>query len=346
MEALSIKNFKNLRELNIPVTANVNLVTGRNNVGKSTLLEALAIYVSNGNMLTIIDILQKRGLENKNVETFSSLFPNYQTSIDKNNVIEIGDVNIQFVKYSDLTTTHDNKVEISRVIARTEVEMNNSLEWIDGIEVRYGDDNSQIHPLPSLFIKSHQSKHTLQYIRTNDLKRDINGNLWDNVVMTDKEKDIISALQIVEPTIEAISFIIDPNNNTKRIPVVKLKNDNQRHYLSSMGDGINRIFTIILAMVNCQSGVCLIDEFENGLHYTTQTQLWKIIFKLANDYSIQFFATTHSNDCIRSFAEAMEGCEKNQGMMLRLEEKKNHIFTVTYSKEELLYGADNQIEMR
>lgn len=346
MEALSIKNFKNLHDLVIPATANVNLITGRNNVGKSTLLEALAIYASNGNMLTISDILQNRGLESRNIETYSSLFPNYRTAIDEDNAIEIGDVKIQFIKFAHLTTTHRNKVEISRVIARPEAEMDNAIEWMDGIEVCYGVDNSEIYPCFSEIVKSHPFKYTLQYIRTNDLKRDINGNLWDRVVMTDKERAIISALQIVEPAIEAISFIVDPTNNTKRIPVVKLKNDGQRHYLSSMGDGINRIFTIILAMVNCQNGMCLIDEFENGLHYTTQTQLWTVIFKLAKEFSIRFFATTHSNDCIRSFAEAMEKCGENEGMMIRLEKKEHKIHTVTYSKDELLYGTDNQIEMR
>ena len=65
-----------------------------------------------------------------------------------------------------------------------------------------------------------------------------------------------------------------------------------------MGDGINRILTIILAMVNCENGYLLIDEFENGLHYSVQEKLWEIIFYLAKRLNIQVFATTHSNDTI------------------------------------------------
>lgn len=346
MKTLSIKNFKNLRDLTIPVSANVNLITGRNNVGKSTLLEALAIYASNGNLFTISEVLLNRGLGSKNRETYSSLFSNYQMTMNENNPIEIGDVSIQPVKFARLTSRQDEKVEISRIVARTTAEVSNTIEWTDGIEICYGDGNSEIYSFSSPIMKHHPEKCTLQYIRTNDLKRDINGYLWDNVVMTDKEKNIINGLQIVEPSIEAVSFITDPTDNTKRIPVVKLKNDTQRHYLSSMGDGINRIFTIILAMVNCQNGICLIDEFENGLHYSVQAQLWKVIFKLANLFSIRFYATTHSNDCIRSFSEVMKDSEENQGIMIRLEEKGNKITPVIYSKEELLYGTDNQIEMR
>jgi AAA15 family ATPase/GTPase len=68
-----------------------------------------------------------------------------------------------------------------------------------------------------------------------------------------------------------------------------------------MGDGMNRILTIILALVNSDNGCLLIDEFENGLHYTVQENLWRIIFHLSKELNIQVFATTHSEDCIKGF---------------------------------------------
>ena len=70
-----------------------------------------------------------------------------------------------------------------------------------------------------------------------------------------------------------------------------------------MGDGINRILTIILAMLNCENGVLLIDEFENGLHYSVQHQLWKVINDLSTKLNVQVFATTHSMDTLRSLSE-------------------------------------------
>mgnify|MGYP000355709622 CR=1 FL=1 len=50
MKSLYIKNYKNLRELSIDSLARVNLIVGCNNVGKSTLLEAVSIYLANGNV--------------------------------------------------------------------------------------------------------------------------------------------------------------------------------------------------------------------------------------------------------------------------------------------------------
>ena len=39
MESLHIKNFKNFKNLTIEKLGKVNLIVGRNNVGKSSLLE-------------------------------------------------------------------------------------------------------------------------------------------------------------------------------------------------------------------------------------------------------------------------------------------------------------------
>jgi AAA15 family ATPase/GTPase len=40
--------------------------------------------------------------------------------------------------------------------------------------------------------------------------------------------------------------------------------------LKSLGDGITRFFHIIVALVNAQNGILLVDEFENGLYWKVQ----------------------------------------------------------------------------
>ena len=49
---LSIKNFKILRDLKIPKLSPVTLIAGKNNVGKSTVLEAIFFSTSNIPLLT------------------------------------------------------------------------------------------------------------------------------------------------------------------------------------------------------------------------------------------------------------------------------------------------------
>ena len=61
MKSLYIKNFKNIRELKLPRIGRVNLIVGKNSVGKSTLLEAISLYLSNANDDGIKLVLNSRG---------------------------------------------------------------------------------------------------------------------------------------------------------------------------------------------------------------------------------------------------------------------------------------------
>lgn len=184
-------------------------------------------------------------------------------------------------------------------------------------------------------------------MHTVDFQTDKNAILFDNVFLTPVEKYIIQALQIINPKITRINFLNIGNmrmGRDPRVPIVTLEGDNNKYLLSAMGDGINRILTIILAMLNCKGGTLLLDEFETGLHYSVQDELWKIIFMLAEELDIQVFATTHSNDCVNSFARVNR---KNEGMVIRLEERRGNVTSVSYTNnEELKFATTNNIEIR
>ncbi|MDE7418604.1 MAG: AAA family ATPase, partial [Muribaculaceae bacterium] len=61
MKTLEISNFKNFRHLKIDNLGSVNLIVGKNNTGKSTLLEAISILASGGNVAWLKKILELRG---------------------------------------------------------------------------------------------------------------------------------------------------------------------------------------------------------------------------------------------------------------------------------------------
>lgn len=173
-----------------------------------------------------------------------------------------------------------------------------------------------------------------------------NDRLWDQIALTDKENHIVEALRIIEPGTDRITFIKD-EDTIQRVTVVKINRNKSVVPLRSMGDGMNRILTIILSLVNAENGFLLIDEFENGLHYTVQEDLWRMIFKLAKELNVQVFATTHSDDCIRAFAHVLDS-EGNQpeGQYFRLEKFGEEIKPVFYSTSELEIATDQDIEIR
>ena len=134
--------------------------------------------------------------------------------------------------------------------------------------------------------------------------------------MKDEEDWVVEALKIIDSSVTKITFI-DTQMDGRRA-VVRMENNNDPLPLKSMGDGMNRILTIILALVNAKDGYLLIDEFENGLHHKVQQDLWKMIFQLATELNVQVFATTHSEDCVEAFENVLNNGNQNEGLFIRL----------------------------
>src|SRR5437868_6617271 len=130
------------------------------------------------------------------------------------------------------------------------------------------------------------------------------------------------------------------------IPTVKIAGIDEPLPLRSLGDGMQRMLGIALALVNTRDGMLLIDEIENGIHYSAQLDLWRLIFRLAHRLNVQVFATTHSWDCIEAFQKAAQENEKEEGVLIRLSSRKGEIGVTLFDEEELGIATREQIEVR
>jgi hypothetical protein len=108
---------------------------------------------------------------------------------------------------------------------------------------------------------------------------------------------------------------------------------------------LNRLFGIVLAVVNAKDGFLLIDEFENGMHHAVQLDVWRIIFRLSASLNVQVFATSHSWDAVKAFQEAAAE-EPSAGLLLRLSKKGDSLFATTFREDELAIATRENIEVR
>lgn len=373
LNSLYINNYRNLKDLKISTLGRVNLITGKNNTGKSTILEAIAIYASGGDLNIINELLKERGealkdnygisdrhpFGNNNINAFSSIFNNRKIGFDKNDAILIGTlentifadenisdkvVSIRFIQFSD-EIIRDSQGPINKRIISHFNQRDENLKI--GFEIRNGN-NSNIQSLESARIRTNtffDKNDKFEFIGTRNIDKENNGKLWDEIVFTEKEQYAIEALKIIEPFVERIAFIGE--NPRSRTAVIKLSNSSTVLPLRSMGDGINRILTIILGLVNAENGFLLIDEFETGLHYSVQEKLWEIIFVIAEKLKIQVFVTTHSNDCILSYEKVLNNIDiKSNGNLIRLDNINGTIKQVAFDAKELQIANDNEIDIR
>lgn len=377
MKFIEIKNFKNLDGLKIDSLARVNLLVGKNNVGKSTLLEAISIFLAKGSIDHIKEILDIRGegvdfssreekIAEKEIERFVSLYKNrdlkaflnrpveFKATVNEGGVESEADLSIRIVQLEEKIEKDEDGIE--RTIRKV---VDNEVDHLES-NLTYGMFSS-FKGKASLYLFGRkwaprpvsEKMVPFEYVRTSQIASQRSPALFDKIALSPLEDEIIRALQIIEPRINALNFLKDQetlsygsyrDREDNRIPIVVLSGSSQRYRLSSMGDGINRILTIILALLNCKDGVLLLDEVENGLHYSVQLQLWQIIFDLSDRLNIQVFATTHSNDCIKSFIEADR---TNNGRLIRLEQRGDSVVAVSYNdSERLSFAVDHDIEIR
>lgn len=272
MNSLSIKNYKNLEDIQINNLGTVNLIAGENNVGKSSLLEGISILQAGGRIDWLKQLLKFRGegvdfpIYNneeriqKEMERFLSFVPDFDKNKMFNLTIEFScsesskiftsnlkKIALRFVHFTEMEISENG---IDRTI-RTIIESINPYEIYDnlgiGLEITYGNQKT-IYPFyggRSRFLP--ETTISMQYVKMGDTNNEDNSSLFDRLALTPLQKDVISALQIIEPRIKDINFLKDEKrrssaNDDARIPYVILEGETIRRRLGSMGDAIAKSY--------------------------------------------------------------------------------------------------------
>ena len=160
---------------------------------------------------------------------------------------------------------------------------------------------------------------------------------FDSVQRRKEDNYLIEILKEIEPKLKSIRL------GQEGIIYVDLGLD-ELVPLQLMGDGMVKILSVILAIMETKDGVVLIDEIENGLHFKSQQILWNAIAKTSEKYNVQIVATTHSIENIRAFSNVLKG--KIKGSLHRIETDDKQHRTISFSQEKIKSFVENNWEMR
>ncbi|MGC1379139.1 MAG: AAA family ATPase [Anaerolineales bacterium] len=368
LPSFEVHGFRAFEHLSLEKLGRVNLIVGKNNVGKSSLLEALWVYANQGTSAVLGSLLDARdesgqlsGLRMTDDDTENQissvryLFHGRKSPKLGTPKMEFGPVNrpsqrlsIKFVLLEDM---EDEEGE--RKLREVE-DTNNGVDTIPSLLIQSGKNSSYIR-LNRSFSRNLRDKFPSSFqcvlLSANGLSITDIGKFWDNITLSPQENDVLNTLQIIEPDIERVNLIAGTSKalplreREQRIPIIKVRSFDNPVPLKSLGEGMNRLFGIALALANAKNGMLLVDEIESGLHYTVHLEMWRFIFQAAKRLDVQVFATTHSWDCISAFQEAAQDNE-DDGMLIRLENKKGKIIPTFFDEKELAIVAREQIEVR
>ncbi len=353
LTSVDIHNFKLFKSLHIESFKRVNLIIGKNNIGKSSLLEAIWLLIHKAHPAAINFIFGQRGElqynsvnrevfdEQKVLALFEGLFYGREIAYQAQDAIKI-------------SGTFSTSTESIQLYFDTIEPPNLFDEFFEvGLKISVGEQ-SEIFRLDKLNRPYHPTrpngnneKNNVRFIQTEKLQENQLFSLWSNIALTDREEDMIKALQLIAPEISKITFVEDERSRYRTRCYAKLVHQEKRVLLSSMGDGINHLLAITLHLLNCEKGTLFIEEYETGLHWAVQLDLWKIILTLAKKLEVQVFATTHSTDTLRSLTRAAEQLEETESLqVIKLSKKREHIKAILYPEEQLTTAIEENIELR
>lgn len=367
---LHIEQFRSLTNLRIEDLGHVNLITGMNNTGKTSVLEAIRILASDASLSTISQILRLReedaiegedGLRSNDADVafpFSSLFQGYPDFSAEIPPIKIDGYHGDFPTTISIEPCWVNETRTDdglRRIAMSTPSLFGDEEGMPGLRIRVKEverifpldyfrrGNSRAFRRPDVI---DDRRFPCLYVGPGNGDRTAGlGMLWDRIALSDLEAHVVKALAIIDEDISAVSMVGGEGPRSGRIAIVRSRRFARPVPLKSFGDGVNRLFGIVLSLVNAKDGCLLIDEFENGLHHTVQADAWRMIFHLASTLNVQVFSTTHSRDAVDAFQAVAREVPEN-GVLVRLARKGQSIVSTVFKEDELAVVTRNQIEVR
>ncbi len=374
LPSFEITNFRTFSHLRIERLGRVNLITGRNNVGKTTLLEALRLYGSIWPRSTITSLLFERNevvrsAGGKRFLLLHSLFHGRDPREgDAIQMRQLGSTEREAGFRAIARLEAENRPDISAAVSAFEgpgVRLALDVCW-PGRHFTVYADGSAAYTIGSESPKVPEFAPDPPYLRgvgTQEGFEDLVANWWDAFSLTDAERDVVEALQFIAP-IRRVSFVGNPRSEGGRIAKTRVDGVHEPVALATLGDGVVRMFQIAVALeyaaiygrrVSEAGGglenvfpVLLVDEVESGIHYTVHADLWRFVLRAARLLGVQVFATTHSWDCIEGFQKALADDKDANGLLIRLERKEDidKARAVVIDPEDLPIVTRESIEVR
>ena len=387
LKSIEMSNFRSFKHIQMDDLPRICLLSGKNSVGKSTILEAIFFfYCSHMNtMLMQAQITRARPLLPDNF--LPSLFHAYD--VDHEAVLQFTDESsvytnhYMFSKGESLHQLPSNS-QIPKMIIQGPPSINNipqmaipnmnELIPVSSLIIKKqyqptsltGDENndktSQLFnyegfPISTLVGDNSQpSKHAFFLTASENRSADASPlspeSLFSMLQDQRREQEAIDTIKKIVPSI--LSIRVSVKNNQPML-MCYVDGSSQDIPLSHMGDGVVRSFSMILQTLTTKSDILLIDEIENGVHYSVLHVLWDAIFANSEINKCQIFATTHSYECIKAAIKSYQNfadsnlypSERNLFAFYRLENRGNdNVTAVRYGSGELAEVIDSDWEVR
>jgi len=317
LKEIEIKNFKCFDDFKADGFGRVNLIGGKNNVGKTAFMEACYTNVCaqdiNSFLTALADFKYMRESLNLYFKQIEELNQYAQSFYEKSNNI-FAKSNINEIFYKIHNEDGVKKYFLNFLNQTVEININefsfeiNLIENIDFID-NFGQTNTAII------------------------------NNYSFLQKKDQELALNTILNNFDSKINSFKIIDDK-------PQCKI-NDKYLE-ITELGDGVRHLVSIVTSIFATENGYLFIDEMDNGIHYTMLDELWENIIYLSKKLNVQVFATTHSKECIEAFNRVQKKLDDKETIYHEMAKniKTDKIFMRALDSNQLEYELTHQGKYR
>ncbi len=345
--SITIERFRGIRHSRIEGLRQVNLFLGKNNCGKSSLLDAIFLI---------------SGLTNPKLPLNINLMRNYRRFEPSDMALDFYGLDTTCPIVVRATNDETRELQISVVeSATTKVNLlgeDNNIASTDsrkeyGLSLRCMIDEKEYET--SILMARSEKNELEQRVRLDSRYKERLACRYLNpkfdfytsteglvdVIRNKDEKFITDALRLIEPRLK--DFVLSQDEVLVDIGL------DHRIPINMMGDGARKMLSVLTTLYECKDGIVLIDEIGNGFHHSVMTGLWKAVISAAKKNNVQVFATTHDLDSIKGLRDAAfgDGTVSQATACFKLQRTTDcKLKSYHYSLESIDYSLNQEIEIR
>lgn len=310
---LHIQDYKGIHDLKISNLKQVNILTGDNNSGKTSVLELISTlndpallnsWTSGTRIRSMIpgDDTLFEGIVNlfpNNMEEKRIAFSTFDTSGQETSLEMTG----------ELFEEQLSEDEIQRIngYARIRRQKNDDSQIqyrnVQGIHLTVKKNNEFLSEF-SFYEEQYRLSRRLtekykKIVYVSPVAHEENNRYINDLMRTRRTYDsLVQILRIFDPEVIGINALKN-SESTRSVNYYVLTSRQEKALpLSSYGDGMKKAVLLLCSLVWAENGILLVDEFETGIHTSGMDKVFDILLQGAKMFNVQIFLTSHSREAI------------------------------------------------
>ena len=326
LKELTIRNFRALEDVTLKNLSRINLIGGKNGAGKTSVLEARWMLAAPTSPDIAYRIRSFRGLDVVSGNTiFRDLFPDMN---EKKRIVLGGRVGVNFKELTITLQPQQNRLEpLGNGLGTGQFVRNNSTQAIGSHQMvfEFRDSTGKQYHAKGVWAQETRNSGDVQsepiargiFVESTDQvapepahfsiprSRSPHGSLAANYGTFQLERQDSQVLDVVREIGPKVTALVPITLGDEVMLHAEVENHAGLFPVNLLGEGALRALEIALSLAQIESGSLLIDEIENGLHYSALTEFFAKLHNLAEHFDVQVFATTHSFECVKAAHDAL-----------------------------------------